>query len=159
MKVSSRRSTTYIYSLHSSRAGTGSGLDSTHLEVFLETCTQGLHPIFLGVAKLKGLKPDLLLLKKIPDPDLYSSNVKMPIMQLMLPHHHHHLVLHLSNLQRNEYYLHSCFSVVYLEAGSQLKLAAAASLILLCHCQSKVWSEKETKYYIQNSPQIKNMGL
>ena len=67
-----------------------------------------------------------------------SSNVKMPIMQLMLPHHHHHLVLHLSNLQRNEYYLHSCFSVVYLEAGSQLKLAAAASLILLCHCQSKV---------------------
>ena len=46
MKVSSRRSTTYIYSLHSSRAGTGSGLDSTHLEVFLETCTQGLHPIF-----------------------------------------------------------------------------------------------------------------
>ena len=90
-----------------------------------------MHPrlasYFLGVAKLKVLKPDLLLLKKIPDPDLYSSNVKMPIMQLMLPHHHHHLVLHLSNLQRNEYYLHSCFSVVYLEAGSQLKLAAAAS--------------------------------
>ena len=133
MKVSSRRST-YMYSLHSSRAGTGSGLDSTHLEVFLETCT-----LFSWSCQIKRPETRPLALKKDTRPrPIYSSNVKMPIMQLMLPHHHHHLVLHLSNLQRNEYYLHSCFSVVYLEAGSQLKLAAAASLILLCHCQSKV---------------------